>query len=398
MRKLKKGYLGASCACNCGQSAKYVKDRPKTLVSLFGDLRVTSPYYHCRGCSSGQKPWENKLRIGKRRVTAAAAEAISLAGLLTSFGRAQRQTLKKLTGIRVSESTVQRVTEDAGESLAQMQAAKQTFGSPESWDWQRDADGKTCGYASLDHVSVPQQGPKGAKAEARMAAVALLYNPQSKHDEKLPRGYDQVRYLAGFYELPALGLELRRQAAQIGWDGLGQQLGISDGGNGLEDFLRVNFPLANCMLDFYHASEHVGPLAEALHPQDRAQATAQTNAWCHMLKHQGGSELRRVFDQLDTTAWSAERLETYRVESQYFRNHEHKMDYPRYLAHGWQIGSGAVESSCKRVVTQRLKGAGMRWSERGSNAMCHLNALHLSQATQWNGFWARHPKNLHLQN
>ena len=74
------------------------------------------------------------------------------------------------------------------------------------------------------------------------------------------------------------------------------------------------------------------------------------------------------------------------------------MDYPRYLAHGWQIGSGAVESSCKRVVTQRLKGAGMRWSERGSNAMCYLNALHLSQATQWNGFWARHPQNFHLQN
>ena len=81
---------------------------------------------------------------------AAAAEAISLAGLLTSFGRAQRQTLKKLTGIRVSESTVQRVTEDAGEALAQRQTAKVTFGPTKAWDWQRDARGKTCGYASLD--------------------------------------------------------------------------------------------------------------------------------------------------------------------------------------------------------------------------------------------------------
>ena len=390
--------MGASCACACGESAKYVNDRPKTLMSLFGDLRVTSAYYHCRPCGSGQKPWESKLRIGKRRVTAAAAEAISLAGLLTSFGRAQGQTLKKLTGIRVSESTVQRVTEDAGETLAQMQAAKETFGPPVSWDWQRDADGKTCGYASLDHVSVPQQGSHGAKAEGRMAAVALLYNPQSKHAEKLPRGYDQVRYLAGFYELPALGLELRRQAAQVGWDGLGQQLGISDAGNGLEDFFRTNFPRANCMLDFYHASEHVAALAAALHPGDHARAAAQTKTWCHTLKHQGGSALRQVFEQLDTTTWSPERLETHRVELQYFRNHEHKMDYPAYLAHGWQIGSGPVESSCKRVVTQRLKGAGMRWSERGSNAMCHIHALLLSQANQWTSFWARRHQNLHLQN
>jgi hypothetical protein len=398
MRKLKKGYLGASCACNCGESAKYVSDRPKTLVSLFGHMQVTSPYYHCCDCGVGQKPWEGKLRIGKRRVTAAAAEAISLAGLVTSFGRAQRQTLKKLTGIRVSESTVQRVTEDAGETLAELQAAKQTFGPTASWDWQLDAEGQTCGYASLDHVSVPQQGPQGAKAEGRMAAVALLYNPQSKHDEQLPRGYDEVRFLAGFYEFPALGGELRRQAAQVGWDDLGQQLGISDAGNGLEDFLRANFPLSNRMLDFYHASEHVASLAQAVHPGDQPQAAAQAKTWCHALKHQGGTTLRQVFEQLDTTAWNADRLETHRVELQYFRNHEHKMDYPRYLAHGWQIGSGPVESSCKRVVTQRLKGAGMRWSQRGSNAICHLHALLLSQANQWAGFWARKPPNFHLQN
>lgn len=375
-----------------------MNDRPKTLVSLFGDLCVTSPYYHCGSCGEGHKPWEDKLRIGTRRVTAAAAEAISLAGLLTSFGRAQRQTLKKLTGIRVSESTVQRVTEDAGEALAQMQAAKQTFGPAEVWNWQRDACGKTCGYTSLDHVSVPLQGPRGAKAEGRMAAVALLYNPQSKHDEKLPRGYDQTRYLAGFYALPALGLELRRQAAQVGWDELEQSLAISDAGNGLEDFLRTNFPLATRMLDFYHASEHVGPLAQALHPGDPAKAESQTHTWCHTLKHEGGPALRQIFERLDTTDWSAERLETHRVELQYFRNHEHKMNYPAYLAHGWQIGSGPVESSCKRVVTQRLKGAGMRWGERGGNALCHLHALLLGQSTQWTGFWGRHPQPFHLQN
>lgn len=374
-----------------------MNDRPKTLVSLLGDLCVTSPYYHCRHCGEGHKPWEDKLRIGKRRVTAAAAEAISLAGLLTSFGRAQDQTLAKLTGIRVSESTVQRVTEDAGEALAQAQAAKETFGPTESWNWQHDARDKTCGYVSLDHVSVPQQGPKGAKAEGRMAAVALVYNPQSKHDDKLPRGYDQVRYLAGFYELPALGLELRRQAAQVGWDELGQQLGISDAGSGLEDFLRANFPLAERMLDFYHASEHVGPVAQALHPGDQVSIESQTKTWCHTLKHEGGPALRKVFEQLDTTGWNAARLETHRSELQYFRNHEHKMDYPRYLASGWQIGSGTVESSCKRIVTQRLKGAGMRWGQRGSNAMCHLHALLLSQHTQWNGFWARHPNTFHLQ-
>ena len=40
----------------------------------------------------------------------------------------------------------------------------------------------------------------------------------------------------------------------------------------------------------------------------------------------------------------------------YDRNHQHQMDYPRYLANGWQIGSGPVESACNTVVNQRLAG------------------------------------------
>ena len=367
-------------------------------MSLFGDICVKSPYYHCPACGQGVKPGERNLRIGKRRVTAAAAEAIALAGLLTSFGRAQRQTLATLTGVRVSESTVQRVTEDAGEDLAAAQVGKETYGANKSWNWQRDARGARVGYVSLDHVSVPQQGPHGAKAESKMAAVGLVYNPQSKYDQPLPRGQDEVRYLAGFYELNALGLELRRQAAQVGWDDLQQQLAISDAGSGLEDFARRNFPLTERMLDFFHAGQHVTNLARAMQPTDDGLALEQTKAWCHVLKHEGGSALRQTFEQLDVTTSSAGQLEVHRAELGYFRNHEHKMDYPRYLACGWQIGSGPVESACKRVVTQRLKGAGMRWSERGSGAMCHLHALLLSQATQWNGFWSRYPKPFHLQN
>lgn len=369
--------------------------REKTLVSLFGEVRIISSYYHCASCHTGQQPWQTTLRVGPHRVTLAAEEAIALSGLLTSFGRASRQTLLKLTGIRVSESTVERVTEDAGEELAACLEQKEIFGPSKPWNWQHDARGQSCGYTSLDFVSVPQQGPLGAKAESRMAAVGLVYNPQSKHDDPLPRGNDEVRYLAGFYELPALGRELRRQAAQVGWDELEQPLAISDAGSGLEDFQRQNFARAERMLDFFHASEHVGRMAQAVHPRDPERAKQQTSAWCHTLKHAGGVALRSEWEQLDTSGWSSERLETYRVELGYFHNHEHKMDYPRYVANGWQIGSGPVESACKRVVTQRLKGAGMRWSETGSDAVCHLQALLLSQNGCWDGFWDR--KN-HLQN
>jgi hypothetical protein len=119
------------------------------VISLFGEVRLSGSYYHCRHCHTGYQPWDEALRLGPRRVTAGAEEAITLAGLLTSFGRAARNTLIKLTGIRVSESTVQRVTEDAGEKVGQRLKAKETFGPAQAWPWNKDHTGQTCAYTSL---------------------------------------------------------------------------------------------------------------------------------------------------------------------------------------------------------------------------------------------------------
>src|SRR5207253_6896958 len=52
---------------------------------------------------------------------------------------------------------------------------------------------------------------------------------------------------------------------------------------------------------------------------------------------------------------------------------------------------GAVESACKTVVGQRLKLAGMRWREHGTDTVCHLRALFKSESGQWQAFWRRSP-------
>ena len=73
----------------------------------------------------------------------------------------------------------------------------------------------------------------------------------------------------------------------------------------------------------------------------------------------------------------------------YLENNVHRTDYPTYLAKGWMIGSGAVESACKTIVGQRLKQAGMRWREYGTDSMCQLRALFKSEPSQWQAFWQR---------
>lgn len=375
---------------HCQRDARFVERRGKWCESLLGSLRVKRCYYHCRGCGRGHVPWDRQLGLGVATLTPAASQVASIAGVQTSFAQSAEVTLQKLCGLRLGESTVERVTEAAGERLAKLLEEKVTFGERKPWAWQRDARGRSCAYVSLDATGVRQQGVGGAKADGRMAYVGMLYNPRSKHDSQPPERHS-VRYLAGFYQLDALGLQLRRQAAQVGWDEAEQQIALSDGGNGLEEFFRKNFPLAECILDFWHAAEHLTELGLALYPDDEPQRQERVGVWCRQLKHHGGATMLTTLEALDLSGYAPSVRQAYAECVRYFRNHHHRMDYPRYLANGWQIGSGPVESACKTVVANRLKGSGMRWGEDGSDAVCHLRALYLSQPGQWESFWKNYP-------
>ncbi len=152
--------------------------------------------------------------------------------------------------------------------------------------------------------------------------------------------------------------------------------------------MEVNFPRVEAVIvDFWHASQYVAKLAAALHPADAEAAQAQTRQWKQLLKDEGGWALSAVWAEWEWPPRSTGFQAVLDEVSTYFRNQAHRMEYPEYEANGWCIGSGAVESGCKTVVCNRLKGAGMRWSEDGAHAVCHVRALYRSEQGQWESFW-----------
>lgn len=289
--------------------------------------------------------------------------------------------LPRMAGLRLAESSAERTTEAAGLRLSRQRAAGEVFAQARDWPWSKDAKGRACAYLSLDATGIGMQGEKGAAAEGRMAYVGLIYCPGEAGQPA------RERALAGLYELAELGAQMRRQGAQVGMDRADVGVALTDGGAGLEEFMGVYFPRAQCVLDFYHAAEHLSDLAKVLYPGDQEQAAEVAGQWCHTLKHQGGAALLAVLEGLQVRGRKAEVREAHRRELGYVRNNVHRMDYPRYLADGWLIGSGHVESACKAVVGQRLKGNGMRWGEAGADAICHLRALFKSEKGQWEAFW-----------
>src|SRR5215472_3731192 len=121
LRAEKRGYRGSSVTCpHCGEAARFVNYRPKRFVSLVGDIRFARGYYHCSHCGHGHFPWDETLRVSPQCLTLATQEVTTLAGIQESFGKAAERTLLKLTGLRLSESTVERTTEAAGQCLGEL--------------------------------------------------------------------------------------------------------------------------------------------------------------------------------------------------------------------------------------------------------------------------------------
>jgi hypothetical protein len=380
---------------SCGQGAEFHGYRPLTPLSILGPISFRRAYYYCHRCG-GTTPWDRVVGLTSKRLTPAAEELVSLAATVSNrFEEAAEKVLPKLAALRLSESAVQRATEAAGARLAQMLQDKKVLGGPTPWDWHQDALGRTCAYVSIDATGVPQQALGGGPAQGRMPYVAMVFNPVpelpvgSPHRPP-PKASMKARYLAGLYELDVLGLHLRRQAGQVGMNHAEQWIGLTDGGNGLEEFLTKNFSRDLVLiLDFWHASEYLSDLAKVVYPVDEEQRAAVMKRWCHTMKHQGGRAILSELESLELPSRKPAVRAQYETTLGYIRNNLHRMAYPTYLANGWCIGSGSIESACKTVVGQRLKLAGMRWREHGTNEMCHLRALLRSESSQWNLFWSR---------
>jgi len=74
----------------------------------------------------------------------------------------------------------------------------------------------------------------------------------------------------------------------------------------------------------------------------------------------------------ETAAPNDDALKVLQRERGYFTTNALRMQYPVFRKQGLPIASGAVEGGAKHLVQQRMKRAGMPWSELGARAILHL--------------------------
>jgi hypothetical protein len=303
---------------------------------------------------------------------------VCLAGVLASFRHGADDLLRRFGGVRLSASSTRRATQKAGEELQQQQRQGDLVAPPPAppWDFTVQGQASTVAYLGLDAFSVPVQQPGGGKAEGRMLYTGILYTPDKSRSH----------YLVDF-DLDRLAGQMRQAAIALGLGAADRVIALSDAGNGLEEALRRHFwDDLLCILDWYHASQHLHGYAKDLHPKDAGQAQAWAKEAKDLLYQQGGTALVTHLRGLAPPA-DAGVAEELRKLIGYFAGNEHRTDYPAYRRQGWDIGSGPTEAACK-VVGARLKQSGMRWVPTGAAQVAPLRALYLSGPEAWDAFWA----------
>jgi len=136
--------------------------------------------------------------------------------------------------------------------------------------------------------------------------------------------------------------------------------------------------------DFYHLSEHVWSTANTCFGQGDEQAGEFASEILHIAKHQGPTALLGRLMEERKKYRSKTKRKSLKDLIQYIAKRFKMCDYPKFIEKGWQIGSGPTEAMCK-VLTYRLKGAGMRWDRPAANAIMALIAL--QQSNSWKSYW-----------
>ena len=145
------------------------------------------------------------------------------------------------------------------------------------------------------------------------------------------------------------------------------------------------------ILDLFHALEYLWKAAHVFHAETSPEAEAFVRErLLDLLRGKVGyviGGLRQMLTKHRRRLNASQRKTLETVIGYYERNRRY-MRYDEYIAAGYPIGSGAVESACRHLVKDRMEGSGMRWTVPGAEAVLKLRAVYLNG--DWDPFWQFH--------
>jgi hypothetical protein len=369
------------CAGRRRPGERHYRHRHLRVHSVLGRFSLWRDYFY--DGQRGRAPLDDQLGL-KAGLTPGLQRLMSRAGAMSgSFAQASGD-LKAYARVDVPGRSIQRLAAAVGPDIQSwMQTRTPTVPDP----------APDVLYVSYDGSGVPMtrsetRGRKGKQpdgsAKGREVKLGCVFTQLRTTRGQPPlRDPDSTTYVASFGEAVDFGGLVRREAQLRGLADAKQVVVLGDGASWIWEVARVNFPGATCILDLYHAYEHVNEVAGLAYPDESPQ-TGHARQWRHWLK---AGKIDRFIAAAERRARArpARKPEILQALG-YFRTNRDRMLYAKFKRAGFFVGSGVVEAGCKTVVGQRTKQSGMFWHVQGAQNVLATRCAVLGKL--FDSFWA----------
>ena len=358
------------------------KTNRSSVVTCFGNIELTRARY--RQGRDGKTIFPLELLLGiEAGFTPAAANMIGkqFATSGSSQGRTREMILER-TGVSIGNEKLRKLTSMLADSLEPhreatqlqelMQLIKDVRKSGQIPVLSISRDGVALGLAPWSIFEMAGVASISVLSNGKKLGTVYLANTPQSNQEDLSR------------DLTSLLTEVVKACGKD----LPKIVYVTDAGkietaywkNVLRKFFvdGVRIPIVR-VVDYYHASERLTTIAEALKLDTDARSTWLTRMRKTLLEPGGhGRVLRSIAHMKATYKYKSSLAADAKKAEAYLRRYKRFMNYAGSRSQGFPIGSGIVESACKQIVSERLKLSGMRWHREGAKQVMSLRCILLS--------------------
>lgn len=293
----------------------------------------------------------------------------------------------RLLEVPVGVETARRLTEAVGRTRVALEAGEAeriqaTLPMP--------VRGPAGQQLSLDGAMVPLVG--GEWAEVKTLALGEVEQTTAA-DGSVRIRTTALSYFSRLTDAETFREGARGELYRRGTAAATEVCAVQDGAEWQQRFVDHHRPDAVRILDFPHAIEHLATVGRAVFGSGTVAFSDWLGVQAHTFKHGDPDQVLAAVRTLDLTTAVDPEAARHRAEAlAYFEKRRAQIAYADFRAHGYPIGSGAVESANKLVVEARLKGSGMHWDRASVSPMVCLRDLLCSDrwTTEWPATWRAH--------
>jgi len=317
------------------------------------------------------------------RMTLGVAKKVAYEAAHASFPEASKH-LRHQLGLEVSASECHRVAQPWGARLDERQRRREaSWTAPVSRDSRPAPAERSPQRVVLEADATSALTRRGEEHKMVYCATAFGLEDRVEKDGGRELLLER-RYGASGVDFEDFESRFRALAARLDAHRARAVAFVGDGAPCLWRMAEEHLPRGTVLIqDFWHVGEHLESASRLRHGEGEAAARA-AERWRAMLRE---SQVEPILEELRASLGRlrGKRREALQGEIHYLESGRERMDYARYRADGWLLGSGAVEGTCKHLVKERYNLTGARWSRAN---IPFVLALRLSVFNEeWESDW-----------